>query len=210
MDQIAAGKGRAPKPFMLAKAGRSKAGRGLALQPRRSRRSAGKRRRPRRALQAAGVRAKTSQSQGRRRCRISSRPQLCKPWSTARRSGDGWVPRDQVRRLPRAAARRGRRGHAEDPQRSRLDRQVPGDRQGRRRASRCDRSTARSSRSMTTARRISLRCRRRCPTARPADLIFFAFDLLFAAGEDLRRLPLAERKERLEEAAGRPARARTS
>ena len=29
------------------------------------------------------------------------------------------------------------------------------------------------------------------------DLIFFAFDLLFADGEDLRRLPLAERKARL-------------
>ncbi len=29
------------------------------------------------------------------------------------------------------------------------------------------------------------------------DLVFFAFDLLFAGGEDLRRLPLGERKERL-------------
>ena len=29
------------------------------------------------------------------------------------------------------------------------------------------------------------------------NLIFFAFDLLFAGGEDLRRLPLGERKERL-------------
>ena len=29
------------------------------------------------------------------------------------------------------------------------------------------------------------------------DLIFFAFDLLFADGEDLRALPLRERKERL-------------
>ena len=31
------------------------------------------------------------------------------------------------------------------------------------------------------------------------DLIFFAFDLLFADGEDLRPLPLVERKERLKE-----------
>ncbi len=31
------------------------------------------------------------------------------------------------------------------------------------------------------------------------DLIFFAFDLLFAGGEDLRRLPLDERKARLKE-----------
>jgi bifunctional non-homologous end joining protein LigD len=39
-----------------------------------------------------------------------------------------------------------------------------------------------------------------------ADLVFFAFDLLFAAGEDLRGLPLRERKARLEallETAGR-------
>jgi bifunctional non-homologous end joining protein LigD len=32
---------------------------------------------------------------------------------------------------------------------------------------------------------------------RSADLTYFAFDLLFADGEDLRKLPLAERKERL-------------
>jgi bifunctional non-homologous end joining protein LigD len=32
---------------------------------------------------------------------------------------------------------------------------------------------------------------------RSEDLIFFAFDLLFEGGEDLRRLPLSERKERL-------------
>jgi bifunctional non-homologous end joining protein LigD len=31
-----------------------------------------------------------------------------------------------------------------------------------------------------------------------ADLVFFAFDLLFAQGEDLRALPLAERKQRLQ------------
>ena len=34
------------------------------------------------------------------------------------------------------------------------------------------------------------------------DLIFFAFDLLFAGGEDLRPLPLGERKKRLEELLG--------
>ena len=36
------------------------------------------------------------------------------------------------------------------------------------------------------------------------NLIFFAFDLLFAAGEDLRRLPLGERKAAIEEDAGGP------
>ncbi len=36
-------------------------------------------------------------------------------------------------------------------------------------------------------------------------LIFFAFDLLFLEGEDLRPLPLSERKERLKELLRRPA-----
>ena len=38
------------------------------------------------------------------------------------------------------------------------------------------------------------------------DLVFFAFDLLFDAGEDLRALPLSERKTRLEAPAGRSPR----
>ncbi len=36
-----------------------------------------------------------------------------------------------------------------------------------------------------------------CRTDKTDNLIFFAFDLLFADGEDLRALPLVERKERL-------------
>ena len=47
-------------------------------------------------------------------------------------------------------------------------------------------STARSWRSMRTARRISRRCRRRCRSSKTANLIFFVFDLLFEGGEDLR------------------------
>ena len=35
------------------------------------------------------------------------------------------------------------------------------------------------------------------PTRKTDDLIFYAFDLLFADGEDLRSLPLGERKARL-------------
>lgn len=37
---------------------------------------------------------------------------------------------------------------------------------------------------------------------RSHDLVYFAFDLLFAAGEDLRSLPLSERKERLQDVFG--------
>ena len=136
------------------------------------------------------------------RCRTSSRRSSA---SSVERppSGGRLGARDQVRRLSHAAARRGRRGDAEDPQGPRLDGQVRGDRQAG--GSRCPTasSTARSSRSTTTARRTSRRCRRRCPTARPDDLVFFAFDLLFADGEDLRGLPLRERKERLKAAARR-------
>ena len=42
------------------------------------------------------------------------------------------------------------------------------------------------------------------------DLIYFAFDLLFADGEDLRPLPLTERKERLRKLLGKHARAKNS
>ena len=34
---------------------------------------------------------------------------------------------------------------------------------------------------------------------RSKDLTYFAFDLLYAEGEDLRRLPLTERKKRLQQ-----------
>ena len=56
---------------------------------------------------------------------------------------------------------------------------------------------ARSSRSTTTVRPIFRACRRRCRKADSESLIFFAFDLLFAEGEDIRALPLGERKARL-------------
>jgi bifunctional non-homologous end joining protein LigD len=42
------------------------------------------------------------------------------------------------------------------------------------------------------------------------DLVYFAFDLLFAGGEDLRQLPLLERKERLRALLGKHARAKAS
>ena len=42
------------------------------------------------------------------------------------------------------------------------------------------------------------------------NLVFFAFDLLFADGEDLRRLPLGERKARLEAIAGERGKARAN
>ena len=50
-----------------------------------------------------------------------------------------------------------------------------------------------------TARPTSRRCRRPCPKGKSEKLVFFAFDLLFADGEDLRALPLRDRKARLQE-----------
>ena len=101
---------------------------GLALQPRRRRRGACEKPKPRKA--------------GRQRAQAQPQstsipdfvaPQLCtlgRAAALGRRLG----PRDQVRRLSRAAAGRGRQGDAEDPQGARLDRQVQGHREGGQRA----------------------------------------------------------------------------
>ena len=43
---------------------------------------------------------------------------------------------------------------------------------------------------------------------RSKDLTYFAFDLLYAEGEDLRRLPLTERKTRLQQLLSRSSRGR--
>ena len=58
---------------------------------------------------------------------------------------------------------------------------------------------ARSARSTRTARRISPRFRRRLSEGKTDALVYFAFDLLFEGGEDLRALPLSERKARLQQ-----------
>ena len=76
MEQIAAGKGKAPKPFMLAKAGRGKAdavwnsNRGDAAEARAKGKAASSS-----ARQGASAR-EGGQRQGRPRCRISSRRAL--------------------------------------------------------------------------------------------------------------------------------------
>ena len=63
-------------------------------------------------------------------------------------------------------------------------------------------STAKSSRWIDTGRPILPRCKQHWRRAKPTDLIFFAFDLLYADGKDLRGLPLRERKNRLKEILG--------
>ena len=135
MEQIAAGKGRAPKPFMLAKAGRGKAdavwnsNRGDAAEARAANKKA--------ASRPAKARAPAKPARGKKAAMPDFvAPQLCTLVDRPP-SGRWLVPRDQVRRLPRAVAGRGRRGHADDPQGAGLDRQVQGDRESGQRAARC-------------------------------------------------------------------------
>ena len=47
------------------------------------------------------------------------------------------------------------------------------------------------------ARQISMGCALRCGETEEHELVFFAFDLLYRDGKDLRALPLIERKRRL-------------
>ena len=118
-----------------------------------------------------------------------------------RLSATDWVHEiklDGYRMQLRVAGRRGRHAHAQGP---RLDGQICRHRGSCAPACPTASSTARSSRSITMARRISRRCRRRSPKDARSDLTYFVFDLLFEDGEDLRRLPLTERKERLTAAA---------
>ena len=133
MEQIAQGKGRAPKPFMLAKDGRTKAEADAVWQSNRG--------------EAAETRVKTKAASPKARASVKARATAQAPKAKAARprrspampdfvapelcisverppSGEGWVPRNQVRRLSYAIARRGGRGRAEDTQGPGLDRQV--------------------------------------------------------------------------------------
>ena len=117
--------------------------------------------------------------------------------SSGRPAATGWVPRDQVRRLPHAIARRGRRGRAEDPQGAGLDRQVPGHRQGSGSALpdciidgeivALDHNGAPDFAALQAA----------LSDGKTDNLIFFAFDLLFAEARICARCRSRERKARL-------------
>ena len=124
-------------------------------------------------------------------------PQLCKLVDRAAR-GRGWaheIKFDGYRLQLRVEDGKATPAHPQGP---RLDGEVPADRQGGRDAARRHHRRRGRARSTATARPTSRPCRPRCRTAKTDDLIFFAFDLLFADGEDLRALPLRERKARLQ------------
>ena len=117
MDQIAAGKGKAPKPFMMAKSGSKPAREADAVWN--SNRGDAAEARASNARNRKAAPSAASKSKGKKVAAMPDfvAPELCTPVERPP-SGGGLVPRDQVRRLSRAIARRGRRGHAEDPQRA--------------------------------------------------------------------------------------------
>ena len=159
MEEIAAGKGRRPKPFMLAgKAAASDAvwhsnRNGKGNKASFLKRSSSQR--PQHAAEANGV---EDAAVHRAPALQASEPAACRC-----RLG----PRDQARRLSHAAAcRRWQGGHAH-AQRARLDVGLLCDRGCRRVVWRTASSTERSWRSITMAHRISPPCKPRCPRDGP-------------------------------------------
>ena len=194
MDQIAAGEGRAPRPFMLAKAGRGKAdavwhsNRGDAAEARAANKKAAappsKARAPAKA--AKGKQAAMPEFVPPQLCTLVDRPP----------GGDGWCHeikfdgyRVQLRVEDAEAALMTRKGldwsdkfKAIAKAGSALpDALIDGE------IVALDENGAPNFSTLQAA--IS--------DGKTDNLVFFAFDLLFAGGEDLRSLPLNERKERL-------------
>jgi len=131
MEQIAEGKGSAPKPFMTAKSGRGKAdavwhsNRGDAAEARAEKKS--------QKNESSAATAK-----GRKVAAIPDfvAPQLCMPVDRPPNAG-GWCHEIKFDGYRVAIADQGRRGHAEDPKRSGLDRKISGDCERGKLTSRC-------------------------------------------------------------------------
>ena len=180
--EIAAGKGKAPKPFMTG-SGRAKAdavwqsNRGDGSGRRAHAKKAGRRRKGGESRRNAGFR----------------RAAALHSWSNGRRRR-GLGARDQVRRLSHAAARRGRQGDAARPARAST---------GPTNSRRSPRPAAALPDGIIDGEVVALdhdgapdfaALQAALSDGKTDDLIFFVFDLLFAEGEDLRALPLSERK----------------
>jgi bifunctional non-homologous end joining protein LigD len=197
MDEIAAGKGRRPKPFMLGKAGTLKAN--AVWHSNRSKRDAalGRAVSLRRAspFRARGV------ALGSRSRKVAGAipqfipPQLCKSVSRPP-SGENWVHevkldgyRMQLRVEAGKAVMRTRKGldwtakfaTVADAGKALPDCIIDGE------VVALDHNGAPDFSALQAA----------LSEGRSRDLIYFVFDLLFENTEDLRRLPLVERKERL-------------
>ena len=198
MEQIAGGKGRAPKPFMLAKGANAKADavwqsnrteetKGRTLQPA-----------PRTALKAGKSGKKATTATNARKVSAMPdfvAPQLCTPVERPP-SSDGWCHeikfdgyRVQLRIEDGEATLKTRKGldwtgkfgaiakEAASLPDALIDGEIVA----------LDHNGAPNFSSLQAA----------LSDGKTEDLIFFAFDLLFAEGLDYRRLPLGERKERL-------------
>ncbi|MHC2625716.1 bifunctional non-homologous end joining protein LigD [Bradyrhizobium huanghuaihaiense] len=199
MEQIAEGKGRAPKPFMLAKgAGKAKADavwqsnraeetRGRTLQPA-----------PRTALKVGKRGKKTTTATNAKKVSAIPdfvAPQLCTPVERPP-AGAGWCHeikfdgyRVQLRIEDGEATLKTRKGldwtdkfgSIAKEATSLPDAMIDGE------IVALDHNGAPNFSSLQAA----------LSDGKTDDLIFFAFDLLFAENQDFRRLPLGERKERL-------------
>jgi bifunctional non-homologous end joining protein LigD len=212
MEQIAEGKGRAPKPFMLKTSTRAKAAqvwdsnKGLAADERgKSGRTAKKSSAPRKKAVIARLRSKSPAKRAAVKANRTGRaaklpdfiaPELC---TSVERppAGDGWVHeikfdgyRVQMRIENGEVSLKTRKGldwtekfSAIAKQAGRLpDAIIDGE------IVALDHNGHPNFASMQAA----------LSDGKTNDLIFFAFDLLFADGKDLRKLPLAARKERLQ------------
>jgi bifunctional non-homologous end joining protein LigD len=205
MEQIAQGKGRAPKPFMLAKGGRAKAEAAATWQSNRG--------------EAAEARVKTKAVSPKARAAAQGRaaakaPKAVKPKKIAAMpdfiapelcisverppAGEGWCHeikfdgyRVQLRVEDGEATLKTRKGLDWTDKFSSIakegstlpDLMIDGEIVALDHSGAPDFSTLQAALS----------------DGNSEDLIFFAFDLLFADGEDLRALPLGERKARLKE-----------
>ena len=129
-------------------------------------------------------------------------PQLCKSVSRPP-AGAEWVHEiklDGYRMQLRVEDGDGRHAHAQG---ARLDRQICRHRRRSWQAFLTASSTARWWRSIINGAPDFSALQAALSEGRSGDLVYFVFDLLFDGGEDLRRLPLTERKERLKRLLGR-------
>jgi bifunctional non-homologous end joining protein LigD len=204
MDQIAGGKGRAPKPFMLEKGAKGKAD--AVWQSNRAEETKGRtvKPAPRTALKS-GKPSKKKATTATTAKKVSAmpdfvEPQLCTPVERPPGS-DGWCHeikfdgyRVQLRIEDGEASLKTRKGldwtekfasiakEAGDLPDALIDGEIVA----------LDHNGAPNFSSLQAA----------LSDGKTEDLIFFAFDLLFAEGLDYRRLPLGERKERLKKLLG--------
>ena len=191
MADIAAGKGRGPKPFMLAGEGTARSGRSMGQQ---CRRAAGEERAKAKPSAPAKPATRSKPAQDRRNAGLYRSPAL--PLVERPPAGAGWVHEikfDGYRIQLRIAG-----GNVTLKTRKGLDwtEQVRRDR----------RAAAALPDAIIDGEIVALddigapdfaALQAALSEGKTDDLIFFAFDLLFDGGEDLRTLPSSERKDRL-------------